>query len=235
MIARERGPGISVRSSIERVAATPRERTPAPCRRRRYARTVDEHELAEDPLEQLAAWYGAAREAGLAQPDAMTVATATAGGRPSARMVLLKGLDEGGVTFFTNRDSRKGDELAENPRAALVLYWQALGRQVRLEGAVEELSREEVEAYWLTRPRGSRIAASASEQSRPIASRAALDNRVADIAARYPEEVPLPRSWSGFRVVPESVELWEHRDDRLHDRVRYDRDGAGWRRQRLQP
>jgi pyridoxamine 5'-phosphate oxidase len=197
---------------------------------------VDEHELADDPLEQLAAWYGAAREAGLAQPDAMTLATATAEGRPSARMVLLKGLDDRGVTFFTNRDSRKGDELAENPRAAVVLHWRELGRQVRLEGAVEELSREEVEAYWLTRPHGSRIAASASEQSRPIASRAELDARVADLASRYPaEEVPLPPSWSGFRLLPESVELWEHRVDRLHDRIRYDRDGTGWRRQRLQP
>jgi pyridoxamine 5'-phosphate oxidase len=196
---------------------------------------VDAHELADDPLDQLADWYRAARDAGLAQPDTMTLATATAEGRPSARMVLLKGLDQRGVTFFTNRDSRKGDELAENPRAAVVLHWQELGRQVRLEGAVEELSREEVAAYWRTRPRGSRIAASASEQSRPIAGRAELDARVARVATRYPGDVPLPASWSGFRLVPDSVELWEHRDDRLHDRIRYERDGPGWKRQRLQP
>ena len=197
---------------------------------------MDEHELADDPLDQLADWYRAARDAGLAQPDAMTLATATAEGRPSARMVLLKGLDRRGVTFFTNRDSRKGDELAENPRAAVVLYWQELGRQVRLEGVVEELSREEVAAYWRTRPRGSRIAASASEQSRPIAGRAELDARVARVATRYPgDDVPLPASWSGFRVLPDSVELWEHRDDRLHDRLRYRKDGEHWVRERLAP
>jgi pyridoxamine 5'-phosphate oxidase len=197
---------------------------------------VDEHELADDPLVEVAAWYAVARSSEVAQPDAMALATATAQGRPSARMVLLKGVDERGVTFFTNRESRKGEELAENPHAAAVLHWHELGRQVRLEGEIEELTRAEVESYWLTRPLGSRIAAAASEQSRPIASRAELDSRFAAVAARYRgRDVPLPSSWSGFRLVPDSVELWEHRDDRLHDRVRYWLDDSAWRRQRLQP
>jgi pyridoxamine 5'-phosphate oxidase len=197
---------------------------------------VDERELDSDPMRQVAAWYSEAQAAGVAQPDAITLATASPDGRPAARMVLLKGLDNHGAAFFTNRESRKGLELAANPRAALVLHWPELGRQVRVEGSVEELTRAEVETYWLTRPRASQIAAWASEQSRPIASRAALDARFAELEARYGEaDVPLPPFWSGYRVVPESVELWEHRDDRLHDRVRYERRGSGWRHQRLQP
>jgi pyridoxamine 5'-phosphate oxidase len=197
---------------------------------------VDERDLDPDPIRQLAAWYAEAREAGVEQPDAATLATATSDGSPSARMVLLKGIEQGRLEFFTNRESRKGGELGQNPRVALVLYWQLLGRQVRLEGAVEELSRAEVDAYWRTRPRGSRVAARASAQSRPIDTRAALEDRFAGESARHPgEPVPLPAAWTGYRVMPESVELWLHRDDRLHDRVRYDRDGAGWRRERLQP
>jgi pyridoxamine 5'-phosphate oxidase len=197
---------------------------------------VDERDLDDDPLRQLAAWYAEAESAGVPVPEAMTLATASPDGRPSARIVLLKGLDDRGLTFFTNRESRKGRELAENPRAALVLHWRPLGRQVRVEGAVEELGRDEVEAYWRTRPRGSRVAARASAQSRQIAGRAELEARFAAEDARYPgEEVQLPDQWGGYRVVPDAVELWEHRDDRLHDRVRYERYGQGWRRQRLQP
>jgi pyridoxamine 5'-phosphate oxidase len=197
---------------------------------------VDERDLDDDPLRQLAAWYAEAESAGTPVPEAMTLATATPEGRPSARIVLLKGLDERGLTFFTNRESRKGRELAANPRAALVLHWQPLGRQVRVEGAVVELDREEVETYWRSRPRGSRVAARASAQSQPVASRAELDARFAAEDERHPEdEVPLPAEWSGYRVVPDAVELWEHRDDRLHDRVRYERDGGSWRRARLQP
>jgi pyridoxamine 5'-phosphate oxidase len=197
---------------------------------------VDERELDADPLRQVAAWYGDARAAGVAQPEAMTLATATPDGRPSARMVLLKGLDERGLTFFTNRESRKGLELAANPHAALVLHWPALGRQVRVEGRVVELGRDEVDAYWTTRPRGSRLAARASAQSQPVENRAALEARFAKLDAAHPgEDVPLPAYWSGYRVIPDSIELWEHREDRLHDRVRYLRGREGWRRERLQP
>jgi pyridoxamine 5'-phosphate oxidase len=197
---------------------------------------MNERDLDEDPLRQLAAWYAEAESAGTPVPEAMTLATATPEGRPSARIVLLKGLDARGLTFFTNRESRKGRELAVNPRAALVLHWQPLGRQARVEGAVVELGRDEVERYWRTRPRGSRVAARASAQSQPVASRAELDARFAAEDERHAEdEVPLPAEWSGYRVVPDAVELWEHRDDRLHDRVRYERDGTRWRRQRLQP
>jgi pyridoxamine 5'-phosphate oxidase len=197
---------------------------------------LDERDLDDDPLRQLDAWYAEAESAGVPVPEAMTLATATPDGRPSARIVLLKSLDERGVTFFTNRESRKGRELAANPRAALVLHWQPLGRQARIEGAVVELDRAEVETYWRTRPRGSRVAARASAQSKPVASRTELEARFTAEDGRHPgDEVPLPPAWSGYRVVPDAVELWEHRDDRLHDRVRYERDGGGWRRQRLQP
>ncbi len=145
-------------------------------------------------------------------------------------------MDERGLRVFTNRTSRKGDELRENPRAALVLHWWALGRQVRVEGAVEELTQAESAAYWETRPRGSQIAAWASPQSRPLESREALDTLVAETAARLGDgEVTIPPDWGGYRVVPEVVELWEHRDDRLHDRLRYVREGDAWRVKRLAP
>jgi pyridoxamine 5'-phosphate oxidase len=197
---------------------------------------VDERDLDDDPLRQLDAWYAEAESAGVPVPEAMTLATATPDGRPSARIVLLKGLDERGVTFFTNRESRKGRELAANPRAALVLHWQPLGRQARIEGPVVELDRAEVETYWSTRPRGSRVAARASAQSKPIAGRPELEARFTAEDDRHPgDDVPLPPAWSGYRVVPDAVELWEHRDDRLHDRIRYERDGDDWHRQRLQP
>src|SRR5262245_32068447 len=162
----------------------------------------------------------------------MTLATATPDGRPSARMVLLKGADERGFAFYTNRESRKGRELAANARAALVLYWQELGRQVRVEGRVEVVGGEESAAYWATRPRGSRLSAAGSPQSDVVPSRAWLEERVAEVAGTDP---PLPPHWGGYRVVPDVVELWQHRDDRLHDRVRYTREGDGWRRERLAP
>jgi pyridoxamine 5'-phosphate oxidase len=193
-------------------------------------------ELDPDPLRTLEAWYREAEAAGIAQPDAAALATATPDGRPSARMVLLRGLEAGRVTFFTNRSSRKGDELAASPRVALVLHWYALGRQVRIEGSVVELSREEVDAHWQTRPRGSRIAAWASDQSRPVGTREELEARWAEGDRRFPgDEVPLPDTWSGFRVDPEVVELWRHRENRLHDRVRYERDGDAWTATRLMP
>jgi pyridoxamine 5'-phosphate oxidase len=192
-------------------------------------------ELDSDPVVQFRAWLD---EAGTASPDptAMTVATATRDGRPSARVVLLRGFDDEGFVFFTNRGSRKGLELAENPRAALVFHWWELGRQVRVEGVVEEVSADESAAYWETRPRRSRIAAWASPQSEPIDGRAALDALYAAAEARLPgAEVPLPPFWGGYRVRPETFEFWLHRDDRLHDRVRYTRERGSWRRERLAP
>jgi pyridoxamine 5'-phosphate oxidase len=166
----------------------------------------------------------------------MTLATADAHGRPSARQVLLRGLDARGLVFFTNRASRKGGELAQNPHAALVFHWWELGRQVRVEGRVEKVSDEESEAYWRTRPRASQLAAWASPQSQPIADRGALDRLYAAEEERFGgDEVPLPPFWGGYRVVPETIELWQHRDDRLHDRVRYRRGADGWVRDRLAP
>jgi pyridoxamine 5'-phosphate oxidase len=190
----------------------------------------------DDPVERLRAWLDDARAVS-GEPLSMTLATATPDGRPSARVVLLRGLDERGLTFFTSRTSRKGDELRSNPRAAAALHWWALGRQVRVEGAVEELSSEASSAYWVTRPRGSQIAAWASRQSRPLADRNELDAHVAEATERFAgKDVPLPPFWGGYRLIPESIELWTHRDDRLHERVRYLRDeGGDWRSELLAP
>ena len=166
----------------------------------------------------------------------MALATATSAGRPSVRMVLLKGHDERGFTFFTNRESRKGDELAANPQAALVLYWQLLNRQVRIEGTVEPIADAESKAYFATRLLGSRIAAWASPQSQPIAGRAELDRRYAEAVARFPDEdIPLPPFWGGYRMVPDAIEFWQGRENRLHDRIRYERGARGWTRTRLAP
>jgi pyridoxamine 5'-phosphate oxidase len=188
-----------------------------------------------EPISLVEAWLAEARPI-VPEPYAMTLATATADGAPSARVVLLRGLDEHGFAFFTNRTSRKGDELAANPRAALVLHWWELGRQIRVEGIVEDLSDDETAAYWATRPRGSQIAAWASPQSQTIAGRDDLDGRVAATRDRFGDDpVPLPPFWGGYRVVPHTIELWEHRDDRLHDRVRYVRAGESWRSERLAP
>lgn len=190
---------------------------------------------ADDPIAALQAWLDEAR-ATVPGSDVMTLATATPDGKPSARVVLLRGLDERGLTFFTNRGSRKGDELRTNPRAAVALHWWELGRQVRVEGLVEMISSEESAAYWRTRPRGSQIAAWASPQSQTLADRAELEGRVSETTARFAgEDVPLPPFWGGYRLVPESIELWTHRDDRLHDRVRYVREEDGWRREVLAP
>jgi pyridoxamine 5'-phosphate oxidase len=196
---------------------------------------VDEHDLAPDPMTSLRAWLLEAAAASSA-PQEMTLATSTADGRPSARIVLLRGVDDRGLTFFTNRDSRKGRELAANPRAALVLHWWQLGRQVRVEGHVEEVERAVSEAYWATRPRPSRIAAWASSQSRSLAGRDVLDAAFAEAEERFRDgDVPLPPFWGGFRIVPDVVEFWIHRDDRLHDRIRYVRSGDAWSRERLWP
>jgi pyridoxamine 5'-phosphate oxidase len=189
----------------------------------------------DDPVQLLRTWLDEGR-ALVPHQDSMTLATATPDGRPSARVVLLRGIDERGVTFFTNRTSRKGDELRLNPRAAAVVHWWELGRQVRIEGSVEETSDQESRAYWRTRPRGSQIAAWASQQSQPLRARDELDARVAQMEQRFAgEDVPLPPFWGGYRVVPTSIEFWTHRDDRLHDRLRYVREPEGWRAERLAP
>jgi pyridoxamine 5'-phosphate oxidase len=197
---------------------------------------MDERDLDPDPLRQFQLWFAEARASGIEVPEAMALATATAVGQPSVRMVLLKGADERGFDFYTNYESRKGGELEPNPYAALLFHWQPLGRQVRVEGRVERVPEDESEAYFRTRPLGSRLAAWASPQSRPLAERAELELLYAEAATRFPgDEVPRPPHWGGFRLVPDTYEFWQHADNRLHDRVRYEREAAGWSRVRLGP
>jgi pyridoxamine 5'-phosphate oxidase len=193
-----------------------------------------ESNLNPDPFEQFAAWFDDA--AHLPEPNAMTLATATADGRPSARMVLLKGFDRHGFVFYTNYESRKAIELDGNQRAALVFFWPQLHRQIRVEGEIERVSPEESDAYFATRPRGSQIAARASAQSRPLASREALQQRVAEVEAEFEEQpVSRPEFWGGYRVVPSIIEFWQGRPNRLHDRLRYIRRDGGWKIERLAP
>jgi pyridoxamine 5'-phosphate oxidase len=197
----------------------------------------DEQAVDADPIVQFREWFEDAQRAGTLQPEAMIVATTTPAGEPSARAVLLRGFDERGFCFYTNYASRKGRELEANPRAAVVFHWPEVARQVRVTGRVERVSTDDSEDYWVARPRESRISAWASEQSEPIESRGALERRAAEVAARFGDgEVPLPPFWGGYRVVPEEIEFWQHREDRLHDRVRYTRrpDGS-WAIERLQP
>jgi pyridoxamine 5'-phosphate oxidase len=196
---------------------------------------VNEHDLDSDPIVALAAWLEDAREA-VPQWNAMTLATATSDGRPSARVVLLRGIDDRGVTFFTNRTSRKAGELESNPRAAIVLHWWELERQVRIEGAVERTPDEESDAYWRSRPRGSQLAAWASAQSRSLTGRTELEAAFAEREARFAGgDIPLPPFWGGYRVVPDAIEFWAHAENRLHDRIRYTRERDGWRQERLAP
>jgi len=200
------------------------------------ARPLVESDLGDDPFDQFAAWLDAARAAGVELAEAMTLATASGDGRPSARMVLLKEHGPTGFVFFTGYESRKGRDLAENPRAALVFYWHELGRQVRVEGEVERVPPAESEAYFRTRPLGSRLAAWTSLQSSVVASRNALDVRYAEFAATYGDgDVPLPPHWGGYRLRPSSIEFWQHRQSRLHDRLRYRLDGTVWVLERLAP
>jgi pyridoxamine 5'-phosphate oxidase len=195
-----------------------------------------EQDVEPDPFEQFDRWFREAKASGNPQPDAMAVATATPDGRPSVRMVLLKGKDRRGLVFYTNAGSQKGRELAANPRAAVVLYWFELHRQVRSTGAVEPLSRGETERYFRTRPRDAQISALASNQSQPVDSRVELERRVTELGARYKGGVPMPDGWSGMRLVPDSFEFWQGRPDRLHDRLRYTLvPGDGWKIERLQP
>jgi pyridoxamine 5'-phosphate oxidase len=191
--------------------------------------------VVADPIAQLQQWLDEAVAADLPEPTAMTLATASPEGVPSARMVLLRGLDDRGLAFFTNRQSAKGRELAANPRAAAVLHWQALGRQVRVTGPVERVSDKESDAYFAGRARGGQLSAWASPQSEEIESRQTLEEAVAELEARYPDTVPRPPHWGGFRIVPETMEFWTQRENRLHDRVRYTRDGAAWQSAVLAP
>lgn len=206
--------------------------------RRVYARAgLQEEDLAAGPMEQFQRWLALAAEADPNDYTSMTLATAGREGRPSARIVLLKGYDERGFVFFSNYESRKAGEMAENPSAALLFYWPAFERQVRIEGRVEKTSREESEAYYRTRPRGSRIGAWASRQSTVIGERAELEEQVRAIEERFPDDdIPPPEYWGGYRLVPERIEFWQGRPDRLHDRLRYRRlPDRSWTVERLSP
>ena len=203
--------------------------------RRPYERgQLAEDDLAPTWLEQLHAWLEEAGAAGLPKPNAMVLATAGTDGRPGARTVLLKGLDDRGLAFFTNLRSRKGRELGDNPRAALVFPWSPIERQVVVDGRVEPLGAEESDAYFASRPLGARLGAVASPQSEPIA-REELDRRFAQLAERHPADVSRPDWWGGLRVVPDQVEFWQGRPDRLHDRLRFRLTGGAWILERLAP
>jgi pyridoxamine 5'-phosphate oxidase len=200
-------------------------------------RPLTEHDLDPDPLALFRRWFEAAADAGTAEPEAVALATAGPDGRPSARMVLAKGIDERGFAFYTNYGSRKGGELEENPRAALLFHWPALGRQVRVEGPVERLAREESERYARNRSRESQVSALASPQSRPVPSREWLEERVRELAQEHEgRELPVREDWGGYRLTPDAWEFWQHRPNRLHDRFRYlPQAGGGWRIERLGP
>ena len=197
---------------------------------------ISEASLGPDPIDALRAWLDEARAAGVVFPEAAALGTADAEGRPAVRHVLVKGVDDGGLAFYTNRESRKGRNLAENPNAAIALYWRELDRQVTVAGPVTPMGDEESFAYFRTRPREARIGAWASQQSRPVRSREALDAAFAEIDARFPgDDIPLPPHWGGYRLEPLTLEFWKGREHRLHDRFRYTRDGADWRLERLWP
>jgi pyridoxamine 5'-phosphate oxidase len=192
-------------------------------------------ERSSDPLQQVQAWYELARAEGVPEPEAAALATSTPDGRPSVRMVLIRGIDARGVCFYTNRESRKGGELAANPYAAIAIHWYALQRQIRLEGPVELLSDEESDAYFASRPYGSRLSAWASRQSSVLPDYETLEQAVVEYGARYPSEVPRPPYWGGYLLRPDAVEFWQGRPNRLHDRMLYVREGERWRAERLAP
>ncbi len=205
--------------------------------RKEYTRSgLDESDLDPDPIEQFRRWFEEALGANLHEPNAMTLATATPDGKPSARIVLLKGYDERGFVFYTSYEGRKSRELEENPRCALVFYWGELERQVRIEGRAKRVPDGEADAYFASRPRGSRLGAWASAQSREIEGREVLEDRLRELEAEYEgREVPRPPFWGGYRVEPDAFEFWQGRENRLHDRLAYRREEGGWEVSRLQP
>jgi len=201
-----------------------------------YAReSLTERDVDPDPILQFEKWFEEALHAGLIEPNAMTLATSTRDGHPSARVVLLKGADANGFVFFTDYRSRKGAELDTNPHVSLCFWWDALQRQVRISGTAVHVSREETAAYFHTRPHGSRVGAWASQQSATLASREMLEKEVERLEREYPDDVPLPPHWGGYRVTPASLEFWQGRPSRLHDRIVYTRDGSAWKIGRLSP
>jgi pyridoxamine 5'-phosphate oxidase len=204
--------------------------------RQDYAReSLTERDVDADPIRQFEKWFEQALRGGMVEPNAMTLATSTPDGHPSARIVLLKSVDANGFVFFTDYRSRKGTELAANPHVSLCFWWDALQRQVRITGTVARIARGESEAYFRTRPHGSRIGALASHQSTPLASREVLENEVKRLEHAFPDDVPLPPHWGGYRVTPDSFEFWQGRPSRLHDRIVYTRDGGNWTLSRLSP
>jgi pyridoxamine 5'-phosphate oxidase len=202
-----------------------------------FAEPLREEDVDSDPVAQFHVWFAAAADAGVRMPEAAAVATAANDGAPSVRMVLVKQADEGGFVFYTNYESRKARELAVNPAAALLFYWDPLGRQVRIEGGVERTTAEESAGYIRSRARGSQLSALSSPQSRLIESRGMLEKRVAELADRYADaELPMPEAWGGFRLIPQTFEFWQNRNDRLHDRLVYRRrPEGGWAIERLAP
>ena len=205
--------------------------------RREYAKqALDEQSVAAEPLAQFRIWFDAALASGIVEPNAMVLSTADADGRPSARVVLLKDIDDRGLSFYTNYNSRKADDIAANPRVSLTFWWQELERQVRVEGRAEQLAEAESDLYFASRPRGSRLGAWASPQSAVVASREELEHALEEVETRFGDgDVARPPHWGGYRVVPDVVEFWQGRPARLHDRIRYRRSSDKWLIERLAP